>query len=370
MKSFNLGRLLARLFCFLAVSLSLAAHAETNCEIPTPVLALPASVSVDDSAPNPSVIGSWFNTQMDITCWKNTYYEWDVYHRLSTNLSPSGMTITDGGVTYTVYATGTTGVGIAIGFQNVDKGNAWETVTPQAAYTTQAATTNQIRKIVMYTNQVGGTYNTTAQFKVAFVKIGTIRSGFSTGSLRIVDYYPVWYGRSTSSSALTYGTKNLQYSNITISSVQFNVVPPSCDITTDSANASVTLQPASVKAFTAIGTTANPKNFNINLVNCYKLPVISMTLSGNANPDYAGAASKGVLASTGGATGVGVQLLNNQTGTPVPIALGTPTGMGTVTGNGQSDSYAISLVAQYIKTTNAMTPGTVSASATFTLTYK
>ncbi len=357
-------------FALVLATLSLSAHA-SNCSIPTPVLSMPASLTVDDNASVGSIIGTWSYSTMNINCYKDKLYEWQVFHRLYTSLPVvAGITIVDGGVTYNVYASGTPGVGIAMGFQNVDQGNAWENLTTDQATNAYSVSSNQIRYVDMITNMSGGTYNTAAQFKVAFVKTGEVRTGFTTNQT-IINYYPVWYYRQYSSgSPLLIDTSSLVYANLQVSPVQFKVVPPTCTTNSDTANLAIQLQAAFLRDFTGVGSTTKPMPFNINLSNCYKNPKVTMSLTGTADPDYPAAAANGVLKVVGGtATGVGVQLLGNAGGTPVPFALNQDVVIGTVNGNGKTDSFTFPMIARYIQTNAKVAAGSVNATATINLTY-
>jgi type 1 fimbria pilin len=250
-------------------------------------------------------------------------------------------------------------------------GNAWQTLTPAQATNAYNVSANQIRFIDMFSDTTGGSYNTAAQFKVVFVKTADVRSAFNTGSLTIVNYYPVWYGKSKSNSALLLGTDKLVYSNLQITPVQFVVTPPSCTVTSDMANLIVPLPAASVADFIGgIGSTSKPTSFTIKLMNCYKNPTVTLALVGTADADYGGAAASGVLKVAGtSATGVGIQVLSNMTGTPAPFTLNKPTPVGTVMGNGRTDTFNIPMVARYFQTKTAMTSGLVTATATINLTY-
>jgi major type 1 subunit fimbrin (pilin) len=355
----------------LMASLSLSVRA-TNCSIPAPVLTIPATLTVNDDAPVGSLIGAWSYTTMNINCYKDTIYEWHAFHRLYTSLPlVSGVTALDGGVTYNVYQTGTAGVGIAIGFQNVDKGNAWETVTTDQATNAYTVARNQVRFVDMLSNGAGGAYNTAAQFKVAFVKTEGVRNSFNTGGLTVVNYYPVWYYRNSPGGSLALDTSRLVYANIQISPVQFNVTPPACTVTSGTANLVVPLPAAAVSDFVGgVGSTAKPTSFTIGLMNCNKHPLVTLSLAGTADTDYSGAAISGVLKVTStSATGVGIQLLNNMTGNPAAFPLNKATYLGTVSGAGKADTFTIPMVARYFQTKTKMTAGLVTASATINLTY-
>jgi hypothetical protein len=124
-------------------------HASSNCAIPQPQLMMPTSITVDDSLPIGSLLAPWSYTTMQINCWKDTYYAWRASHRLYTDLPKSSVTLTDGGINYMVFETGTPGVGVAVGFVSIDHGNAWETLTDQAATNAFDVSRNLIRTVLM-----------------------------------------------------------------------------------------------------------------------------------------------------------------------------------------------------------------------------
>jgi major type 1 subunit fimbrin (pilin) len=342
----------------------------TNCTIPGPVLTMPASLSVDDNAPVPSLIGSWQSAVMNINCWKDSIYEWNVFHRLYTTLSPTGITVSDGGLSYQVFATGQPGVGVAIGFYN-ENSLGWESLTSAPANNSFSVGSNQIRNFLMHDNYSGGYYNTSAKFRVAFVKTATVRASFNTGGLTVVNYYPVWYYRNSAGSGWGLDGSHLVYSNIQVSAVQFNVTPPSCAVATGSSQQDVKLRAVRKTDFKGVGTSIAPVNFRVDLINCKKLPLVTMTISGAADSDFPSAAAKGVLkVSSDTATGTGIQIMNNVSGTPVPYSLNSPVYLGTVTGSGTNDTFSVPLVAQYIQTKSAVAAGRVQASVTMMLSYQ
>lgn len=124
----------------------------------------------------------------------------------------------------------------------------------------------------------------------------------------------------------------------------------------------VPLGEVKLSEFTGTGSTPGAKGFNIAL-NCNVGTKINVTVAGNA--DSSGI--PGVLALTPSSTttvaqGVGLQLLRNS----VPVTLGAPIAVGTVTSAG---AYNIPLIARYYQTATTVKPGLANSSATFTMTY-
>lgn len=109
------------------------------------------------------------------------------------------------------------------------------------------------------------------------------------------------------------------------------------------------------------GVTTGDKPFAIPLT-CSANAKLAITLD-STNPVNR---PNGVLSNSGTATGVGIQIVwNGAPGTSGnPVALGTA-----VTFNAASGASQIPLVARYYRTTGALASGSVTATATYTLTY-
>lgn len=136
-------------------------------------------------------------------------------------------------------------------------------------------------------------------------------------------------------------------------------VNPSCSVTTNPVN--VTLPAISTSALGSTGATAGTTPFAIAL-NC---PSGASGATLSIQLDYNGTASglQGVLTPTGGSSaGVGVQVLNQSSN---PVTFGTPQTVGTIS----TGPTNVSFFARYYRT-GAVTPGTLQASATFTLLYQ
>jgi type 1 fimbria pilin len=140
---------------------------------------------------------------------------------------------------------------------------------------------------------------------------------------------------------------------------QVQFVTPSCSVTTNPVN--VTLPTLMTTSFSGTGSTAGAVAFNIGL-NC---PSSASGLTLSVQLDYNGTASgiKGVLLpTTNTSKGIGVQLLN---GSNQAVTFGTPAKIGKTTTGQMTIPYS----AQYYQT-GAITPGPLTASATFTLSYQ
>ena len=190
-----------------------------------------------------------------------------------------------------------------------------------------------------------------ANLKLSFYVIGaltpgsyTINSGTTLGEVRA--------GANISSEALLRAETSGIY--------RFNVTQP-CTVTTT--NISVSLGTQKANQFVNVGDASTPTAFDINLTGC-SASSVHITITGTADPNYTNAATNGVLATTGGATGVGIQLRRRDTSVVMPLNQDN-----TWTSNYTSGSLTLPMEARYIKNNVAVTAGQANATATFTMSY-
>lgn len=137
------------------------------------------------------------------------------------------------------------------------------------------------------------------------------------------------------------------------------VKPVTCSVTSATANQTIsmaTISPALLPSAASV-KAKTPFSIGLNCESGVKVAVTFSTASGNSGIDS-------VLASTGSATGVGVQLLDT-TGTPVKLDTPLQLSAGT-TGNASFQFFG-----QYYRLGAAdVTPGTVRAASIFTMSYQ
>jgi len=138
-----------------------------------------------------------------------------------------------------------------------------------------------------------------------------------------------------------------------------NIIQP-CVIAVDPTT--VTLPTVATSAFAGAGSTRGTTPFQINLTNCPTGNQLSITLN-TSNPQPGTTSVIQNTAATSPATGVGVQLLD---GTGNPITFGSAIPEGSIPGATVNLPFA----ARYYQTNAAVTAGTVTAVATYTLTYQ
>lgn len=149
--------------------------------------------------------------------------------------------------------------------------------------------------------------------------------------------------------------------------VTFNgeIVQSTCQVSTGDQDKTVELGKYPTTAFPKAESTSASKAFTISLEKCeagdYTLRFDGNTVSGR--PD--------LLSVTGGATGVGIEILDNN-GNHFPIA-NDPTDLAYVTVSGDGDAAGtatFNLQARYHSFQDAVTPGQANATSQFTIQYK
>lgn len=136
----------------------------------------------------------------------------------------------------------------------------------------------------------------------------------------------------------------------------FAVSVPTC--TVNSYDSSVELGWAFTQRLKSVGTTSNKTPFTINMACASTSLNPTITFTGNTVTNY-----PSVLANTGTAQGVGIQLLyQNNVITP-----NTSTSLGKVATTSSTD---YNFDAQYYQTASPVTAGTVDVIATFTISYE
>ena len=190
-----------------------------------------------------------------------------------------------------------------------------------------------------------GTYTLSVGSAVQLVKTDVIASG-ATLSAATLGYWRYDHN----------GANDVRGEDFVLgNSVTF--VSPSCSVTTPSI--SVTLPTVSNTALASVGATAGSTAFSIQL-DCGN--AAGRTLAIEFDTANASAGATGVIVPSGTATNVGVQLLDASF---APVTFGTPAVVGTT----PSGQYSLTYYARYYATATPVQAGTLSATATFTLSY-
>jgi major type 1 subunit fimbrin (pilin) len=132
-----------------------------------------------------------------------------------------------------------------------------------------------------------------------------------------------------------------------------------CEIDTSATDSAVSMAKVFANDFTGVGTTTGTTNFQIALKNCGDATSgATVTFSGTAD-----SANTKALKTTGDATGVALQLIDD-TGTPVDV--GTASKTYAIAKGANTFSFA----ARYIATADTVAGGQANSQALFSLTYK
>lgn len=191
-----------------------------------------------------------------------------------------------------------------------------------------------------------GSFNLSGTFEL--VKTGAITAGAISSS-------SAYYATGVLNTSVTLNDGNYKMSVASGTAVR----PVTCSVTSETANQTVALSPVSTSALNSAGAVAGSTPFSIGL-NCdagVKVAVTYSSTSGNS-----GVAS--VLASTGTATDVGVQLLDSAM---KPIVLDNPLQIS----SGTTGNASFQFHARYYRLGAAsVKSGTVNSTAIFTMSYQ
>ncbi|WP_162601011.1 fimbrial protein [Paraburkholderia sp. C35] len=146
----------------------------------------------------------------------------------------------------------------------------------------------------------------------------------------------------------------------------FDVTSTACSVTTPSV--SVNMPTVNSSVFASVGTTAAPQPFAIRL-SCAPDTRVFITLSDSSNP--ANTSSVLTLTPASSAKGIGLQITSDSK--PVSFGPDSPVA-GNVNqwqaGTSSGGEMTIPLAVQYIQTAPAISAGSVTGLATFTMSYQ
>jgi type 1 fimbria pilin len=146
-----------------------------------------------------------------------------------------------------------------------------------------------------------------------------------------------------------------------------HITQRSCSVTTPAVL--VPMAPIRLSDLPAVGSTAGTTSFGLDL-NCSRSIAVYVTLTDVSNP--ANRSTTLGLAAGSSASGIGLQILNDQTliayGPDSPLA-GTPN-QWTTGGYSSAGATKIPLKVRYVRTGSSMSSGSVLSRATFTMSYQ
>lgn len=252
-----------------------------------------------------------------------------------------------------IYATGIKGIGFSLGAYS----NSCSGYTSDTWVHTMQNTTASQKVCTITTNFVK---NFTGYPMVQFYKIADNASDTKTSlSGAFIGYM---LGRTNETGDT--GTYDLSPINLTIN----KIISGSCSVTTNPV--SVNLGTVNTQDFkTTIGsyTGSDPQEFNIGF-NCTTsgMPV-SISITGGVAAATIAQTLNGIMGLTsGGATGVGIQILDSTRSSPFPLGE-----INNVISSSISGVQNVKLYARYVQIPNkTITSGQANATATFTVTYQ
>ncbi|MBB1628495.1 hypothetical protein A9974_24975 [Achromobacter sp. UMC71] len=144
------------------------------------------------------------------------------------------------------------------------------------------------------------------------------------------------------------------------------ILAPSCQVAIGSRNQTVNLGQEFRNRFRGVGSTTASKDFQV-IVNCQASPngienTVSLTMDATSDTSNAPGVL-GIDSGTGTATGVGIQVLDND---GQPVTFGQPRQLG----QSKDGDYLVPFKARYYQVANTVTGGKADGRATVTLTYK
>jgi len=194
-----------------------------------------------------------------------------------------------------------------------------------------------------------GTYTLSVATAVQLIKTGPISGGSTLGAGTLGYWQYQGSARNGNFNAETFMLAN---------NVKF--VQPTCTVTTTSI--AVTLPTVSNTALSAAGQTAGATAFNIGLTCSAAAAGQDVAIQFDANKQPANTTGVITLNTSSSAKNVGVQLTDNSF---QPVNFGTPAPAGTTITGGNNLTY----YARYYALSTGVSAGSVSATATFTISY-
>lgn len=325
---------------------------------------LPSStVSVGRNAAVNDALGSWITVSVP-NFWTCRHLG-TAYGTASMGVSGyapylNRTSITVDGTTYSVYSSDAyefKGLGYIVRWRAVLNGQttAWQAMTgPPGIYLTPS----QLLGSITYNG--GATFPFGFDMQVRYVKRSSaLASGVVTvvEDLLYAEHYRTYNsGASSDRGSSTYVILQQPTSTLTMASGGTCTTP----------DVSVTLPTVATSAFSGVGSTGAQTSFSLGFNNCPAgLGSVGYSFAATSTLVNAG---QGVVALAGSATatGLGLQLLSDA---GAPVNFGTEYSLSSYD-NTQLRSYTVPMIARLYQTGSTVTSGSVSASVTFTLTYR
>ncbi|MCE7524172.1 fimbrial protein [Alloalcanivorax xenomutans] len=217
-----------------------------------------------------------------------------------------------------------------------------------------------LNDIVTYPHDQRGNSNTNYTLAEGFFRVEIIKTAAQTGSGVLTSGLYSSYYTDGSGSSQPVLTSQLYGSGITI-------VSSACEVDMGSRNIAVDFGTVSRSVFAGVGSTNTEREFQVGL-SCvgpsHGQDTVKLSFGYTPDPDGAAGVIK-IDEGSEAASGVGIQLLDNRTSTP--IANGDRVELGTVTPG--DHQFQLPLKARYYQTAPTVNGGETRAIATFTIEY-
>jgi major type 1 subunit fimbrin (pilin) len=265
---------------------------------------------------------------------------------VATNLTSSGKTTVNAGVTYTVFNTNVAGVGVAISVRSYLNACGW-----QGPHDLDVIESNARWACT----GTGAALNGGAA-SAALVKTGPTTGGLTSGGVLF---------QATAVVQPTRGGETVPQNGIV--KKQFSLSPTIIvGLACSTPDVTVSMGLYKISAFTGKGSSTRPVRFNVAVNSCP--PGMTKIQYQFDAPGGVTDTTNGVIALTAAstATGIGLKLMDRSS---VALKFDTQyqlSGYNAATGG----SYTIPLQAAYYQTAAAITGGTANAIMTFTMTYQ
>lgn len=310
---------------------------------------VPTSISSNRDAQTPGVLvgSNALSASQNVSHYTGAQCGGQYYKFRSIGTLVPGITYAYGGRTHPVYETGIPGIGYALMAQ-VYNGSS-NTSSPWSAITSD------------WMQIPSGSTEGRAMVRVAIVFTGALVSGtHSAPSRQIAELVQV---KSAGDAP----------SGIYLNALKINVTATGCSLTS-ATQSDIPLPQLLATRLASIGDVSDASGTTSLRVNCKQPTSVYVTLTDVVTPTNTGNVLS--LAPDSKATGVGVQFFKQ--GSATPLGFGPDSSSkgntnqwlaGTLTGS-SGGNLNIPLVAKYVKTAPKITPGSVNARASFTLSYQ
>lgn len=336
------------------------AWASTSCSVggSSYTITVPASFNIRSDTAASTQVGGWITTETtgNAVCSFTGVGEATGFGGRPSGLTSLGKTWVNGGVTYTLYDSGVSGIGMAV--KAVVKTNC-------GTFSYAVSPTGNLPGTLTqgYTGTICGgtgaaTITSNLYFQIAFVTtVSPFTASGKTITGKILEASALFQGSTSGNDTRPWYTGVSSFSITPIA-----IIPGTCTTPDVVVRMGTHLR----SEMPSVGTSTTPVDFSIGLTGC---PAGINAFTYRIDPVVTAAdAANSVLAldSTSSATGIGVQLLTDA-GSPLPLAAVQRMELSTV--SKAASSYAIPLKARYYRTGDMM-PGSANTSVQFTIAYE